>query len=204
MCTSTEGPCWGGQPCQRACLGWAGGGGVHIGRAVPEKPMEAGPKGGESLFMQDLMEKEVPKVVGLPRGPSTSCARWYPDANNVGLAKWIWYLHRMENGVAPKNGIFKKQVIVWENSFQIMINVKGSSSQRKEKLSDAYSVNSQPPNSLALGSVPVPYCLPSLLSAAIPLLKRTSFHLSIPVALIAAAVFGLVSLLEQINKASST
>lgn len=83
--------------------------------------------------------------------------------------------------------------------------------KEREKPSDACSLNSQPPNSLAVGPVPAGAFLPPtrLIRGAAPLEatpcpRRTPFCPSVTAVLVAAATWGVVSLLECIDKASGT
>lgn len=92
---------------------------------MPKKFIEAGPQGREDPSIQNLMEKEVLKGVGLY---GWGLSKRHPHANDGGLAKWIGHLHGLECGVAFKNGSFKYELITWENSPQVLIKVKGGSS----------------------------------------------------------------------------
>ena len=93
-----EGWCWGGQPPAKGLvLGEWGGGGVHIGRAVPTELPQEDPRAGRAM----ICGEEVLKALGHPwMGLSTPCTSWCPHANNRGMAKWTVLLCRMEYGVA--------------------------------------------------------------------------------------------------------
>lgn len=90
-----------------------------------------------------------------------SATQVVPTCQQQGTHHMDWASQGMQYEVTCKNSFFKKCLIIWEKFPHTTIKVKGSSSQRKEKPSDGHSLLSQPPNIVAVGSVPVPYSLPS-------------------------------------------